>query len=31
LLKRLLPLIEPTRRDPILRKFANFAEIWGRP
>jgi hypothetical protein len=30
-LKRILPLLEPTRRDPILRKFANFAEIWGRP
>ena len=30
-LKRILPLLEPTRRDPILREFANFAEIWGRP
>ena len=31
LLKRVLPLLEPTRRDKTLRKFANFAEIWGRP
>jgi hypothetical protein len=29
-LKRILPLLEPTRREPTLRKFANFAEIWGR-
>lgn len=29
-LKRILPLIEPTRRDKTLRKFANFDEIWGR-
>jgi Acetyltransferase (GNAT) domain len=30
-LARILPLIEPTRRDKTLRKFANYAEIWGRP
>ena len=30
-LKRILPLLEPTRRDKTLRKFANFDEIWGRP
>jgi len=30
LLKGILPLIEPTRHDKTLRKFANFAEIWGR-
>jgi hypothetical protein len=29
-LRRILPLLEPTRRDKTLRKFANFAEIWGR-
>jgi hypothetical protein len=30
LLKRLLPLIEPTRHDPILKKFANYDELWVR-
>jgi len=29
ILKRLLPLIEPTHSDPILRKFANYHELWG--
>lgn len=28
LLKRILPLIEPTRYDPILKKFANYEELW---
>ena len=28
LLKAALPWIEPTRQDPILRKFANYAELW---
>jgi predicted N-acyltransferase len=28
LLKRLLPLLEPTRREKILRKFPNYAELW---
>jgi hypothetical protein len=27
-LKWLLPLIEPTRYDETLRKFANYAELW---
>ena len=27
-LKKALPWIEPTRQDPILRKFANYAELW---
>ena len=27
-LKRILPLIEPTRYDPILRKFPNYRELW---
>jgi predicted N-acyltransferase len=30
-LKRVLPLLEPTRRDPILRKFPNYHELWGSP
>jgi predicted N-acyltransferase len=28
-LKRILPLIEPTRYDPVLRKFANYHELRG--
>lgn len=28
-LKRVLPLLEPTRRDPILRKFPNYHELWA--
>ena len=28
-LKRALPLLEPTRYDPTLPKFANYAELWG--
>jgi Acetyltransferase (GNAT) domain len=28
-MKRLLPWMEPTRHDPILRKFPNYAELWG--
>jgi hypothetical protein len=28
-LKRLLPWIEPTRYDPVLRKFPNFDELWA--
>ena len=27
-LKRILPLIEPTRYDPTLRKFPNYRELW---
>jgi len=31
-LKRVLPWIEPTRYDPVLRKFPNYAELWdGAP
>ena len=30
-LKWILPLLEPTRRDPILRKFPNYHELWGSP
>src|ERR1700732_194790 len=26
--KRVLPLIEPTRYDPVIRKFANANELW---
>jgi predicted N-acyltransferase len=29
LLKRVLPLIEPTRYDKTLRRFPNYAELWG--
>jgi hypothetical protein len=29
ILKRALPLLEPTRNDPVLRKFPNFNEVWG--
>ena len=28
-LKRLLPLLEPTRQDKTLLKFANYHELWG--
>ncbi len=28
-LKRVLPWIEPTHSDPILKKFANYAELWA--
>jgi hypothetical protein len=28
-LKRVLPWLEPTRGDPTLRKFANYADLWG--
>lgn len=31
ILRRLLPLLEPTRYDPILKKFPNFAELHGGP
>jgi hypothetical protein len=29
MLKWLLPFIEPTRNDKILRKFSNYEELWG--
>jgi hypothetical protein len=29
LMRRLLPFIEPTRNDATLKKFANYAELWG--
>jgi len=28
-MKRLLPLLEPTRNDPVLRRFPNFREVWS--
>jgi predicted N-acyltransferase len=28
-MKRVLPLLEPTRNDPILARFPNFSEVWG--
>jgi hypothetical protein len=30
ILGRVLPLLEPTRSDPTLRKFANYADLWGK-
>lgn len=30
-LKRILPLIEPTRFDPTLKKFANYDDLRGKP
>ena len=29
LLKRILPLVEPTRYDKTLKKFANYADLWN--
>jgi hypothetical protein len=29
-LGRVLPLLEPTRSDPTLRKFANYSDLWGK-
>jgi tRNA(Ile)-lysidine synthase TilS/MesJ len=29
-MKRILPWIEPTRSDPVLRRFPNYADVWGR-
>jgi hypothetical protein len=28
-LKRVLPLLEPTRSEKTLREFPNFGELWG--
>jgi predicted N-acyltransferase len=30
LLARILPMLEPTHTDPILRRFPNYGEVWGR-
>jgi hypothetical protein len=30
LLARILPMLEPTHTDPILRRFPNYDEVWGR-
>jgi Acetyltransferase (GNAT) domain len=30
LLARFLPVLEPTHADPILRRFPNYGEVWGR-
>jgi hypothetical protein len=30
-LKRLLPLLEPTRQDKTLPKFSNYHELWATP
>ena len=29
LLRRVLPLVEPTRYDPTLKKFSNYSALWG--
>lgn len=29
-LRWILPLLEPTRYDPTLRKFPNYGDLWGR-
>lgn len=29
IMKRVLPLLEPTRNDPVLHRFPNFREVWG--
>lgn len=29
-LARMLPVLEPTHADPILRRFPNYGEVWGR-
>jgi predicted N-acyltransferase len=31
ILRRVLPWIEPTRRDKTLPKFPNYAELWAEP
>jgi Acetyltransferase (GNAT) domain len=31
ILRRVLPLIEPTRYDKTLRRFPNYDELWGEP
>ncbi len=28
-MRHVLPLLEPTRNDPILQRFPNFSEVWG--
>jgi hypothetical protein len=28
ILRRLLPILEPTRYDPVLKKFPNANELW---
>jgi len=30
IMKRVLPLLEPTRSDKTLREFPNFDELWGK-
>lgn len=30
-LRLVLPLIEPTRFDPVLKKFPNYRDLWGTP
>jgi predicted N-acyltransferase len=30
ILRRVLPLLEPTRNDQTLHKFPNYSEVWGK-
>ena len=30
MLRRLVPLLEPTRNDKILPQFSNYADLWAR-
>lgn len=30
ILRRVLPLLEPTRNDKILKEFPNYADLWGK-
>jgi predicted N-acyltransferase len=29
-LAKILPILEPTHTDPVLRRFPNFSEVWAR-
>jgi len=31
ILRRLLPWLEPTCRDPVLKQFPNYGELWEPP
>jgi predicted N-acyltransferase len=31
IMRRVLPLLEPTRNDPAIQKFPNYADVWGHP
>jgi predicted N-acyltransferase len=29
IMRKVLPLLEPTRNDPIIQKFSNYSDVWG--